>query len=171
MDAPSATTTSRRSQPFILCSDFEEECKFLLKPWLERPSPLKLSRLIPLTTSSKRFKTKKVHFDTIILLYVQYTWLKLYFTIPVLLRNSSWPAASYLCWKATGRWTHPQRLQHPEGIHSSSCAPTSWRNANFRQNLDWKDHHPRSWAVWFHWQRQAKDSRQRRYILTRIAAV
>merc|ERR1711977_228251 len=37
------------------------------------------------------------------------------------------PATSHLRWQATRGWPHPFGLQHPEGVHSSSSAPSPWR--------------------------------------------
>merc|ERR1712072_739684 len=34
------------------------------------------------------------------------------------------PATSHLRWQATRGWPHPFGLQHPEGVHSSSSAPS-----------------------------------------------
>ncbi|XP_008946169.1 PREDICTED: polyubiquitin isoform X4 [Merops nubicus] len=46
--------------------------------------------------------------------------------------------------KEAGRWTHPVRLQHPEGVHSPSCAaPERW-HADLCEDPDWQDNHPGS---------------------------
>merc|ERR1712141_699296 len=42
-------------------------------------------------------------------------------------RNSTGPTTSHLRGEATGRWTHVERLQHPEGIHPSLGAPSAGR--------------------------------------------
>merc|ERR1712227_840231 len=57
---PSPTTTSRRSQPSILCSDLEEVCRSSSRLSLVRPSPLMSSQLTPSRTSRPRSKTRKV---------------------------------------------------------------------------------------------------------------
>jgi len=36
------------------------------------------------------------------------------------------------------------------------------RNADFREDPHWKDHHSWGWTIWYYWQCQAKDPRQRR---------
>ncbi|EMD37053.1 hypothetical protein CERSUDRAFT_155502, partial [Gelatoporia subvermispora B] len=39
--------------------------------------------------------------------------------------HSPGPAAPHLRWKAARGWPHPERLQHPEGVHSSLGPPVS----------------------------------------------
>merc|ERR1712107_811986 len=57
-------------------------------------------------------------------------------------RNSSRSAEVDLRWQAVGGWSHSQRLQHPEGEHSSPGSSSPWRNADLCQDLDRQDHHP-----------------------------
>merc|ERR1712023_545405 len=38
------------------------------------------------------------------------------------------PAAPHLRWQAARGWPHSPGLQHPEGVHSPPCAPSSWRS-------------------------------------------
>merc|ERR1719479_310605 len=53
------TTTFKRNQPFILCSDFEVVCKFLLRRSQAKPLRLKL-RLATLSKMLRqRFRTRK----------------------------------------------------------------------------------------------------------------
>merc|ERR1712226_54460 len=40
------------------------------------------------------------------------------------------PAEADLRWQAAGGWQDSVRLQHPEGEHSSPCAPSPWRELN-----------------------------------------
>merc|ERR1711988_268457 len=54
------TTTSRRSQPSISCSDSEEVCKSSSRPSLVRPSPSMSSQQTLLRTLRLRSKTRKV---------------------------------------------------------------------------------------------------------------
>ena len=54
--APSLITTFKRSRPFTLFSDLEEECKFLSKPSLEKPSPSKLRPPTLLKMSRLKFR-------------------------------------------------------------------------------------------------------------------
>merc|ERR1711907_58628 len=56
---PSPTTTSRRSQPSISCSDSEEVCKSSSRPSLVRPSPLMSSQQTPSRTSRPRSKIRR----------------------------------------------------------------------------------------------------------------
>merc|ERR1712151_1197840 len=41
--------------------------------------------------------------------------------------HPSGPAAPDLRGEAAGGWTHPQRLQHPEGVHAAPGAAPPWR--------------------------------------------
>merc|ERR1712146_37101 len=59
MAEPSPITTSRRSQPSILCSDSEEGCRSSLRLSLVRPSPSMSSQQTQLRTSKPRSKTRK----------------------------------------------------------------------------------------------------------------
>merc|ERR1712146_93231 len=61
---PSPTTTSRRSQPSILCSDSEEVCRSSLRLSLVRPSPSMSSQLTPSRTSKPRSKIRRVSHQT-----------------------------------------------------------------------------------------------------------
>merc|ERR1711994_15567 len=56
--------TSKRNQLFILYFVSEEGCKFLSKPWLERPSLLRLNLLILLKMSRQRSRTRRVSHQT-----------------------------------------------------------------------------------------------------------
>merc|ERR1719402_105102 len=40
------------------------------------------------------------------------------------------PAEADLRWQAARGWQDSVRLQHPEGEHSSPCAPSPWRELN-----------------------------------------
>merc|ERR1711934_282944 len=53
------TTTSRRSQPSISCSDSEVVCRSSSRPSLVRPSPLMSSQQTPSRTSRPRSRTRK----------------------------------------------------------------------------------------------------------------
>merc|ERR1712047_156263 len=55
----SQTTTSRRNQPSILCSDLEEVCRSSSRLSLVRPSPSMSSQLTPSRTSRPRSRTRK----------------------------------------------------------------------------------------------------------------
>ena len=59
MEGPFLTTTSRRRALFILCSDWEEECRSLSRPSLARPSLWRLSHLTPLRMSRPRSRTRR----------------------------------------------------------------------------------------------------------------
>merc|ERR1711964_785383 len=50
------------------------------------------------------------------------------------------PATSHLRWQATRGWPHPFGLQHPEGVHSSSSAPSPWRRKEAQEE---GVHHPK----------------------------
>jgi len=54
------TTIFKKNQPFTWFSDWEEECKSLLKPLLEKPSLLMLSHQTPLKMLRQRSKIRKV---------------------------------------------------------------------------------------------------------------
>merc|ERR1712012_1257920 len=60
MGALSRTTTSRRSLPSTWCSASEAACRFSSRRSLERQSPWTWRLPIRLTTSRRRFKTRKV---------------------------------------------------------------------------------------------------------------
>ena len=59
MAAPFRITISRRNPPFTWSWDCEEVCKSLLRLWLARPSPWRLSPLTRLRTSKPRSRTRK----------------------------------------------------------------------------------------------------------------
>lgn len=44
-------------------------------------------------------------------------------------------------------FTHTLGSQHPEAIHATSAAPSSWRNADLREDVDRKDDHPRGSSI------------------------
>merc|ERR1712196_432837 len=50
-------------------------------------------------------------------------------------------AAPDLRREAAGGWPHPAGLQHPEGVHSSPCASSARRHADFREDSHRQDHH------------------------------
>merc|ERR1712172_335488 len=50
--------------------------------------------------------------------------------------HSARPAAPDLRWQAARGRPDPTGLQHPEGVHASSSASPSWRNANIREDTD-----------------------------------
>jgi hypothetical protein len=60
MEELSLTITFKKNPLFTWSSDSEVECKFSLRPLLERPSPLMLSHQTPLKTSRPRSKIRKV---------------------------------------------------------------------------------------------------------------
>ena len=41
-------------------------------------------------------------------------------------RNPPWSAASDLRGQAAGGWSHSERLQHPEGVHTPFGASSAW---------------------------------------------
>merc|ERR1711892_1488633 len=92
----SLTTTFRRSPLSIWFSVLGEECRFLSRLSPERPSPLRLSHLTQLKCEGKD---------------------------PGQGRDPPRPTEADLCWQTVGRWPNSLRLQHSEGINSSSCSP------------------------------------------------
>merc|ERR1719189_2250336 len=60
MEGPCQTTTFKRNQPFILCSDYEVVCRFLSRRSQAKPLPLKLRLVTRSKMLRQRFKTKKV---------------------------------------------------------------------------------------------------------------
>jgi len=57
-------TTSKKNPPCTWFWDWEEECKFSSKLWLEKPLLWTLKPLIPLKTLKQKSKTKKVSHRT-----------------------------------------------------------------------------------------------------------
>merc|ERR1712018_623823 len=55
--------------------------------------------------------------------------------------NSTRSTTSHFCRKTIGRWSHSLRLQHPKGVHTSSCTPFERRYANLRQDPYRKNYH------------------------------
>merc|ERR1712062_601675 len=56
-------------------------------------------------------------------------------------RNSSRSTTFDLRRKTIGRWPNLERLQYPKRVHSAFGPEVEGRNANLRQDLDWKNHH------------------------------
>src|SRR5580700_4304376 len=54
---------------------------------------------------------------------------------------------SFPCRQAARRWSNSVRLQHSEGVYSPSCSSSPWWHANFRQDINWQDHHVGSRAI------------------------
>merc|ERR1712018_190317 len=109
MDVLFLTTTSRKRALFILYFVFEEVCRSSSRLSLEKPSPSRLSLLTPLKMSKPRSKTRKE--------FLQIS------NVLSLLENNS-------------RMDVPSPIITSKRKHSSSCAPSPWRYANLRQDLN-----------------------------------
>merc|ERR1712179_784589 len=64
--------------------------------------------------------------------------------------------------QTAGRRTHTIRLQHPERVHTPSCAASPRRYADLREDPDRQDHHTRGGALRLHRERQSQDPGQGR---------